>query len=431
MPTSAAARTGRHQRPSRGRVAGQLHRGDRDEQVALDGEVGDQPAEPGEQRRHLLSRRAPSRRATHEHGLQDEGRDGDDGRHGVHGSGAGRRSPAPSLGCPPRRNVRRSARGRSPWRWPMMVRMTTDTHVPVVQAERNALCDSLLALGPDAPTLCDPWRTRDLAAHLVLREHQPVLATGIWFAPLEGRMERGQARAGGRRLHRRWSRRCAPGRRGGRRRTSTKVDALLNTTELVIHHEDALRGDGAVGPRREVPERTARAVLVGPAQVGLADVPPRAASGCGSSRPAPSRSPPGKGASVVTVTGAPVELLLLASGRMRVADVELDGVTRGRRDPAGTPGSASPDLTSEGRELSRRPCRGAEVLAWRGNFGATGKVSRRHRGGAVVRCVARTGHGSRVPGVPPSGGASSTLSPGAGHAACDGHCSLAGVLFRW
>ena len=33
----------------------------------------------------------------------------------------------------------------------------------------------------------------------------------------------------------------------------------------------------------------------------------------------------GKGASVVTVTGAPVELLLVASGRMRVADVVLDG----------------------------------------------------------------------------------------------------------
>jgi hypothetical protein len=69
--------------------------------------------------------------------------------------------------------------------------MTSDTHVPVVQAERSAISDTLLALGPDAPTLCEPWRTRDLAAHLVLREHNPFLATGISFAHLEGRMERG------------------------------------------------------------------------------------------------------------------------------------------------------------------------------------------------------------------------------------------------
>ena len=142
----------------------------------------------------------------------------------------------------------------------MMVCMTPDTHVPVVQAERNALCDSLLALGPDAPTLCDPWRTRDLAAHLVLREHRPDLASGIWFAPLEGHMERGQAAlaAGD------YTALVERVRSGPPRWSPThfaRVDALFNTTELVIHHEDALRGDGAVGPRREVPERTSRATL--------------------------------------------------------------------------------------------------------------------------------------------------------------------------
>jgi len=37
--------------------------------------------------------------------------------------------------------------------------------------ERLELCDLLLELGPDAPTLCEGWTTADLAAHLVLREH--------------------------------------------------------------------------------------------------------------------------------------------------------------------------------------------------------------------------------------------------------------------
>src|SRR5262249_52743320 len=36
--------------------------------------------------------------------------------------------------------------------------------------ERAELCDLLDELGPDAPTLLDGWTTRDLAAHLVLRE---------------------------------------------------------------------------------------------------------------------------------------------------------------------------------------------------------------------------------------------------------------------
>jgi len=201
--------------------------------------------------------------------------------------------------------------------------MTSDAHVPVVQAERNALCDSLLSLGPDAPTLCDPWRTRDLAAHLVLREHRPDLASGIWFGPLEGYLQRGQAAlaAGD------YTALVERVRSGPPRWSPTHlatVDALVNTSELLIHHEDALRGDGAVGPRREVPERTARAALA---------VLRKSASlmfrraGVGVRLVAPGAEPisAGKGESLVTVTGAPVELLLLANGRMRVADVALEG----------------------------------------------------------------------------------------------------------
>src|SRR5258706_5048708 len=51
------------------------------------------------------------------------------------------------------------------------------------RAERHALADTLLAAGPDAPTLCEGWATRDLAAHLVLRERRPDAAAGILFKP--------------------------------------------------------------------------------------------------------------------------------------------------------------------------------------------------------------------------------------------------------
>jgi uncharacterized protein (TIGR03085 family) len=45
--------------------------------------------------------------------------------------------------------------------------------------EREQLCDLLVELGPDAPTLLEPWSTRDLAAHLVLREHDALAAPGL------------------------------------------------------------------------------------------------------------------------------------------------------------------------------------------------------------------------------------------------------------
>jgi uncharacterized protein (TIGR03083 family) len=58
--------------------------------------------------------------------------------------------------------------------------------------ERAALCDLLDELGPDQPTLCTGWQTRDLAAHLVVRERRPDAAPGILFAPLAGYTKRVQ-----------------------------------------------------------------------------------------------------------------------------------------------------------------------------------------------------------------------------------------------
>ena len=54
------------------------------------------------------------------------------------------------------------------------------------RVEREALCDLFVAVGPDVPTLCVPWTTRDLAAHLILREHRPDAAGGILISALSG-----------------------------------------------------------------------------------------------------------------------------------------------------------------------------------------------------------------------------------------------------
>src|SRR5262245_9679824 len=40
--------------------------------------------------------------------------------------------------------------------------------------ERAALCDLLDRVGPDRPTLCEGWTTNDLAAHLWVRESDPL-----------------------------------------------------------------------------------------------------------------------------------------------------------------------------------------------------------------------------------------------------------------
>ena len=49
----------------------------------------------------------------------------------------------------------------------------------IVAELRRSLANELLEAGPDAPTLCAQWTARDLAAHLVVREHRPDAALGI------------------------------------------------------------------------------------------------------------------------------------------------------------------------------------------------------------------------------------------------------------
>lgn len=53
----------------------------------------------------------------------------------------------------------------------------------LVHASRDALVSTLLAAGPDQPTLCEGWKTQHLAAHLHLREASP-LAAGLLVRPL-------------------------------------------------------------------------------------------------------------------------------------------------------------------------------------------------------------------------------------------------------
>lgn len=46
------------------------------------------------------------------------------------------------------------------------------------RSERLALAALLREVGPDAPTLCDGWSTRDLAVHIVIRDRYPSAMAG-------------------------------------------------------------------------------------------------------------------------------------------------------------------------------------------------------------------------------------------------------------
>ncbi|GAA4961176.1 TIGR03085 family metal-binding protein [Actinoplanes utahensis] len=115
------------------------------------------------------------------------------------------------------------------------------------RVERDLLADLLLSAGPDAPTLCEGWTTRDLAAHIVVRERRPDSAAGMVIKPLAGYGERVRlARAAlpyeeliaQLRTPPMWSPVSNP-----------LVDPLANTMEMFIHHEDVRRGDGQWEPR--------------------------------------------------------------------------------------------------------------------------------------------------------------------------------------
>ena len=54
-------------------------------------------------------------------------------------------------------------------------------------AQRNKLAQLLIELGPDAPTLCEGLETKDMAAHLWIREHRVDAAAGMFISKLDNR----------------------------------------------------------------------------------------------------------------------------------------------------------------------------------------------------------------------------------------------------
>ena len=118
----------------------------------------------------------------------------------------------------------------------------------LARKERLELCDLLDELGPEAPTLCEGWQTRDLAAHLVVRESRPDASAGIVIKPLESWTERVQATAA-KRPYDELVERVRNGPPTLSFFAIPGVDAVANTLEYFVHHEDVRRAQAGWTPR--------------------------------------------------------------------------------------------------------------------------------------------------------------------------------------
>jgi uncharacterized protein (TIGR03085 family) len=180
------------------------------------------------------------------------------------------------------------------------------------------LADLLESLGPDSPTLCTGWTTRDLAAHLVVRANRPDAGAGIVIRRLAAHTERVQARA----ATRDWPALVAQVRRLPW--WWAPVDEALNVTEYFVHHEDIRRAQPGWQPREldgDLSTALWRRVRA-QAKLVLRRVPATVTVNA----PGYGTVTAGRGGeAAVTLKGAPQELLLFLMGRQDHALVDLTG----------------------------------------------------------------------------------------------------------
>jgi uncharacterized protein (TIGR03085 family) len=200
--------------------------------------------------------------------------------------------------------------------------------MPWHPVERSALAQALREAGPDAPTLCTGWRSRHLAAHVVLRESAPLVAVGATFPPLHAHAERRIEQLADRSAH--WAGYAAlverVARGPARGSAMSWMGEASNLLEFFVHTEDVRRGAGPVPPRPLAPEhadamwrRVSRAApfLYRKAGVGIVLVVP------GGPRRAVRR--PRGDAGTVIIRGEVGELTLHAFGREDAAHVDVLG----------------------------------------------------------------------------------------------------------
>lgn len=191
----------------------------------------------------------------------------------------------------------------------------------MVDQERADMVVALEAAGPEAPTLCEGWTARDLAAHVVARDRRPDSLPGVAVPPLAG-----------------WTERV---RQGYARRPFPELLDLLRQgpppwspfalpgahraeiTERFVHHEDVRRSAPGWEPR-DLSDDWARLLWTAVSRAGAIAY-RRSPVGVVLAVPGGPRRQVRQGEASVVLTGPPAELLLHATGRTGAARVDISG----------------------------------------------------------------------------------------------------------
>ncbi|NUT71962.1 TIGR03085 family metal-binding protein [Pseudarthrobacter sp. C4D7] len=196
-----------------------------------------------------------------------------------------------------------------------------------VEPSREVLAETLLAAGPDAPTLCKGWRTRDLAAHLYLRERKAAVGLGLIIKRLAKASDQATAKLAAKLARPEDYARLVNTFRGGPPALSPMsipaLDESANLIEYFVHTEDVRRAVDRWAPRAldeaysdalwdELVKRAA--ILYRGVDLGIVLVHPSGP------RHVAKRAPVS-----VAIVGEPGELLMHAHGRTRHALVTFEG----------------------------------------------------------------------------------------------------------
>lgn len=190
--------------------------------------------------------------------------------------------------------------------------------------ERRHLAALLRRVGPEAPTLCEGWLTRDLAVHLIERDSRPDLIAGTVLPKIPVLTKRAQE-ADAQLRGQDWAELVAkvekpavysPARLG-------PLDKRMNTAEFFVHHEDVRRAQES-WHRRQLLQEEERALWAALKLMGKPLLRPEqdsvllVANGYGSVSGGKAKT-----STVRLVRGTPSELLLWAFGRREHAEVAI------------------------------------------------------------------------------------------------------------
>lgn len=190
---------------------------------------------------------------------------------------------------------------------------------------RTGLADLLDWVGPDAPTLCEGWDARDLAAHLAIRDRRPDALPGIGISAFAKHTQKVQDEMAARPYPEVVDLvRFGPPVYNLARLKA--VDERVNLVEYFVHTEDVLRAQPDWHEPRTLDHDVEDALFSALSMMGrlaFRSSPVGVVAVCPGHGRAVLKKTGDDGA--VVLTGAPGEILLLASGRTDQVRVEVSG----------------------------------------------------------------------------------------------------------